>query len=224
MLDVTEQKRAEEALRQSEERLKLVVDAADLGIWDWDIVADKLLWSPRCLALFGIAGETPMTYQRFLDAIHPEDRERVGQAVERALHQRGEYSEEMRTVWPDGSLHWVSSQGRAYYDQLGRPVRMSGAAQDVTHRKLAEEALIRSEKLASVGRMAAAISHEINNPLEAVTNALYLAQKQTEVRPRCVSIWKLPTRNSGESCIQPGSRWASTASRMGRRWSPSWPY
>ena len=174
--DLIEYTKSATALRASEERLSFALQAADLGTWDWDMVSGKLFWSPRCYALFGLAPGTPVTHQRFLEALHPDDRERIDQAVRSALEKHQEYNVEMRTIWPDGSLHSLSSLGRAYYDATGKPVRMSGVTMDITQRKLSEEALIRTEKLASVGRMAATIAHEINNPLEAVTNVLFLAK------------------------------------------------
>jgi PAS domain S-box-containing protein len=175
-LHATELSAVVQVLRESQEKLSLVMEAADLGTWDWDIAADHLVWSPRCLAVFGLEPDTPMSYQRFLDALHPDDRERIDKAVRTALERHTDYNVEMRTVWPDGSLHWVSSRGRAYYDSSGRAVRMNGAAHDITQHKLADEALFRSEKLNAIGRMAATIAHEINNPLEAVTNSLFLAE------------------------------------------------
>ena len=173
--DITERKRAEARLHESEERLSLAVQAADLGTWDWDIVA---VWSSRCFALFGLLPDMPMTYERFLNALYPADRERIDQGVRVALERREEFTIETRTVWRDGTVHWVASRGRAYYDVSGKSVRMIGAAMDITELKRAEQALIKTEKLASVGRMAATIAHEINNPLAAVMNLLFLVSAE----------------------------------------------
>ena len=143
-----EHRKSEEALRQSAERLNLATEAANLGTWDWDITRDTLVWSPRCLALFGQAPNAPTTYQRFLEAVHSEDRKRIDEAVRTALERHEDYDVEMRTVWPDGSLHWISARGRAHYDDSGHPVRMNGATLDITERKQAEiEALAREQRL-----------------------------------------------------------------------------
>jgi PAS domain S-box-containing protein len=174
-LDISRQKQVESALRESEERLSLVIQSAALGTWDSDLGSGQLIWSPRSCELFGVPPGQPLTFERFLELIHPDDRERIRRQVQTAIERHEDYDAEMRTLWPDGSLHWVSARGRAYYDAAGQPVRMSGAAQDITARKQAEEALLRSEKLASVGRMAAAVAHEINNPLASVMNLIYLA-------------------------------------------------
>jgi two-component system CheB/CheR fusion protein len=77
-------------------------------------------------------------------------------------------------VWPDGTVRWVESQGQCQRDKEGRAIFLMGVVTDVTHRKHAEEAMLRAEKLAVAGRLAASVAHEINNPLEAVTNLLYL--------------------------------------------------
>jgi PAS domain S-box-containing protein len=146
MLDTTERKRAEAALRESQERLSLVLEAARLGTWDRDLVSEALVWSPRCLAIFGLPPDTRMTLERFLEALHPDDRERVARAGRETVEEHKDYDVEMRTVWPDGTLHWVASRGRAYYDSSGRPVRISGASLDITARKQAEEALRESEE------------------------------------------------------------------------------
>jgi signal transduction histidine kinase len=106
--------------------------------------------------------------------LHPEDRPRTDQALRQALAQHEDLEIECRAVWQDGSTHWIVARGRGLYDNSGQPLRMTGVAMDVTQRKHTQEALLRSEKLASVGRMAATMAHEINNPLEAVINALYL--------------------------------------------------
>jgi signal transduction histidine kinase len=117
-----------------------------------------------------------MNYGRFLQAVHPDDRVRIGEAVRSALEQHRDYNIEMRALWPDGTVRWIFAIGRAHYEPGGKAVRMSGAVLDITDRKHTMEALVRSEKLASMGRMAATIAHEINNPVAAVMNSLYIAR------------------------------------------------
>jgi PAS domain S-box-containing protein len=140
-----EQREVARALRESEEKLRLAKDAAKMGAWDWNIVTGELVWSERCKALYDLGPDTAMTYQVFLGAIHAEDRARIDRVVKEALTGRTEYDAEMRVPWSDGSVHWVASKGRAFYDAAGQPVRMAGMALDVTQRKLAEEALRESE-------------------------------------------------------------------------------
>src|SRR5579871_2107338 len=136
---------AQEELLKSKERWSLVAQAADLGTWDWNLSLDELAWSKRCLSLFGLPPDTVVNYEIFLRAVHPEDRERVEKSVKTAIDSHSDYDIEMRTLWPDGSLHWISARGRAYYDDAGRPIRMLGIASDITERKRADEALRESE-------------------------------------------------------------------------------
>lgn len=127
-----------------DDRISLGVQSARLGVWDWNIQTGELVWSRECLEMFGVALETQMSYERFLEAVHPDDRERIDQAVRVALETGNEYSTEMRAVWPDGSVRWISSRGRAYYDKAGKPIRMSGACMDITQSRETEENLLRA--------------------------------------------------------------------------------
>ncbi len=99
------------------------------------------------------------------------------EAFVKARADGSDYHMQYRVRWLDGSLHWLESQGKCQVDALGRGVRIFGVVTDISHRKQAEEAMLRAEKLAVAGRLAASVAHEINNPLEAVANILYLITK-----------------------------------------------
>ena len=172
--DITDAKLAREALRESQEQLSLVLHASDLGTWDWNLSTGQLELSPRCLAMFGMSAKTQVAYQDILQSLHPEDRERTDRAVQAAIQEGADYRVEMRTIWSDGSVHWVYSRGRAYHDKHGKPLRMSGTVVDITERRRTEENLRKAERLASAGRMAGVVAHEINNPLDTVVNCLSL--------------------------------------------------
>ena len=152
------------------ERLSLIVDSARLGTWDWNIETGELWWSRACLEMFGLAPDTRMSYGIFLETLHPEDRERVDQAVRRALEEPQEYSVEMRAVWPDGTVRWVASRGRAYFNEAGQAIRMSGAAVDIDRLKDTEEnlRLARAEAKAESANLAAL--------LEAVPGIAFFSQ------------------------------------------------
>lgn len=128
----------------SEGRLSRIVESARLGTWDWNIETGELVWSRECLEMFGLPAETKMTYERFLEAIYPADRQRIDEATKSALRTGEEYSTEMRAVWPDGSMHWIASRGQAYFNKAGQAIRMSGAGMDVTQFKKTEEDLRRT--------------------------------------------------------------------------------
>ena len=134
--------RAEAALRESEERLRLSQDAAQMGSRDWDMLTGDILWSPYHEAIFGYEPGTPRrTYADFQNRLHPEDAERVGVAMREAIAKRTDYSCEFRVIWPDAGIHWVSGFGRYYFDSEGHAVRMVGTIVEITVRKGAEEAL-----------------------------------------------------------------------------------
>ena len=133
-----ERRRVEAKLRESEADLQLAQEAANLGRWSWDLRAQHLTWTDRCKALFGLPLDTPVTYGAFLSALHPDDRDRIAAAVSQAISQGRDYDVEMRAIWLDGSLHWIASKGRVYFDG-GQPCRMVGVAFDISARKQAEE-------------------------------------------------------------------------------------
>jgi len=147
-LDISELKQAEEALRQSEDRLRYALKAASAGTWDWDIVSGKAEWSPEAYVLYGRDPEDgPITYDFWLSCLHPDDCEHAKIAVSEALSGKvPEYRTEFRVVRRDGSVRWLMALGLVERDADGTPVRMSGINIDISERKHAEEALRRSEE------------------------------------------------------------------------------
>ncbi len=135
-----QRRRAEMALRSSEERYALAQKAAKIGSWDWNIITGKLLWSERIEPMFGFArGGFGGTYEAFLQSVHPEDRQFVVDSVNACAERGHEYRIEHRIVWPDGTVHWVSETGDVFRDPTGKAVRMLGVVQDITERKQAEQ-------------------------------------------------------------------------------------
>ncbi|WP_416675687.1 hybrid sensor histidine kinase/response regulator [Egbenema bharatensis] len=145
-VDITPRKQIEMALQNSEQRLQLALQGADCGTWDYDLISQTLTWSNRCRSMFGIDPAVEMSYAVFSQAIHPDDRERVHQAVEAAITQGQEYDVEMRTLWPNGTVRWVRSMGRVYCTEAGAPYRMAGVAFDISNLKQTEMALRESEE------------------------------------------------------------------------------
>jgi len=178
-VDISDRIHAEQALRDSEERLLLTIQASNIGTWEWNMETSELGWSDRCLAIYGLAPGTQMNYDRFLKAIHKDDRERIDSAVRTALEKHEEYDTEMRVVWPDSSVHWVFSRGRATYGKAGQPLRMRGVAMDVTDRKIVEQELQklneeledrvrkRTSELETMNKEASAFSYSVSHDLRA---------------------------------------------------------
>jgi PAS domain S-box-containing protein len=152
---VEELQQQTERVRLSEERLRLALEAAHMGTWDWDILSGKVTHSATTEAIYGLApGSFDSTYESFLKSLHPEDRELVTQATRSTLEEGADYNIEFRVIWPDSTVHWVVSKGQVYYDNTGKPVRMTGINIDMTERKRAEEELqrqnLRSQLFAEV--------------------------------------------------------------------------
>jgi PAS domain S-box-containing protein len=132
----------ETALKESEELLRLVLDAAEMGLWDWNIVTNHIIWSEEHERLFGLApGTFNGTYAAFEACLHPEDRKSMRQAVNRACQDHTDYRHEFRVIWADGSIHWIEGTGKLYYNEVGEVVRILGTVSDISARKQAEEAL-----------------------------------------------------------------------------------
>jgi len=144
--DITERRRTEDALRQSEERIRLASTAAELGMWFWNLTTNELVWTETCKTLFGLSPDTEVSYELFLDLLHPQDKHRTHEAVTRTLEEKVDYDIEFRSLWADGSVHWIAAKGRCFYDRSGKPVRMMGTVQDITQRKHTELALHHSEQ------------------------------------------------------------------------------
>ena len=139
--EITERKQAEAKLHESEMWRDMAVDAARLGMWDWNLVAHRIAWSPANEALWGFApGTFPGTEQAFTDHVHPDDLPGLLQVGEKALREHRPFQTEFRVVWPDGTIHWLASHGQYHFDAAGNPVRLSGVALDITARMQAEAA------------------------------------------------------------------------------------
>ena len=145
--ELAERKRTEEVLRGSKERLRLGLQAARMGTWDWNIPENRFIWSANMEALFGLApGEFDGSYEQFVARLHPDDRDRVLKAINAAMTPGADYDIEFRVLYPDGTIRWALSQGKVFYDAIGQPIRMSGVDLDITSRKLIEESLRQSEE------------------------------------------------------------------------------
>ena len=142
---MAERGRAEEALRESEARTNLAANAANLGLWLWNIPGDELWVTEKWRKLFGFADSEPVKFDRLLQVVHPGDRERMKQLVQHMFEHGGEYESEYRITRPDGSTRWILGHGSVELDERGKPAFARGVSRDITKRKIAEEELRESE-------------------------------------------------------------------------------
>jgi diguanylate cyclase (GGDEF)-like protein/PAS domain S-box-containing protein len=140
LADISRRKIAEQALRESEEQLRLAMDAARMGIWYWECETDRFLHSEGLSVLFGGRATDPMSHYRvFHQRLHPDDRDLLEATLRHAIRRGTDFQVDYRVVWPDGSTHWLTNRGQIHRDADGRAQRVIGVAMDITDRKLAEQ-------------------------------------------------------------------------------------
>lgn len=146
--DISKQKEAETALLNSSAQLKQAQHLAHVGSWELDLATQKLIWSDEIYRIFEIDPNTfTASYEAFLNAIHPQDRELVNQAYSASVQNHTNYSIEHRLLFADGRIKYVLERGETFYDADKRPLRSIGTVQDITEQKLAEEERLRAEAL-----------------------------------------------------------------------------
>ena len=127
------------ASRATEAQLQLAIECADIGTWEWHLPSDEFVWSERCQRMFGVRREAEMTFQRFLEAVHPDDRGRTTHALRENLLNRTTCELEVRCVWPDHTVRWIAATGRGVYASAAEePCFMRGIAIDITERQQTE--------------------------------------------------------------------------------------
>ena len=178
--DITERRKAEDALGDSERQLAKAQSIAGLGNWSWRIADGAEVWSDQYFRILGYEpGEIEPSNQVFLDAIHPDDRGRVLEAVNSALHDDQPYNLDFRIIRPDRQERFIAAHGEVERDAEGNPAMMVGTVLDITERESIELKLVQSAKMATLGEMATGVAHELNQPLNVIRMAVNNIQRKS---------------------------------------------
>ncbi len=192
--DINQRKQADEALRESELRLRLAQDAARIGVFDLNVQTGVNVWSPQLEALYGLPPSSfPGTQSAWEQLVHPDDRVEALRRIQVAFDTGEQGGAEWRVVWPDGSVHWIAGLFQVFRDPAGRPLRLTGVNIDITGRKRLEQDLRaavtsteRAKEAAEDANSAkdqflAVLSHELRTPLTPVLAAVQLMQRKADL-------------------------------------------
>jgi two-component system, LuxR family, sensor kinase FixL len=183
-VDVTELMTKDEALRQSEERMRLAAAAVNLGIWEWHLETNEIWATNARRAVLGWPSAGKVTFEDFISQVHSEDRNRIRQTISDAVRDGNDYESEYRLVLPDGIVRWMSTRGSVHFDSAGKPSRFLGISIDITARKQSEldaqrdrAELSHLSRVALMGEMSASIAHELNQPLVGILSNAAAGQR-----------------------------------------------
>lgn len=172
---VLELQASEAGLRESEERMTLATELANMGVWLNDLVRHEIWASDKWRALFGFTKSERIDFNGFLQRLHPGDREGMSRILARALAGESSYETEYRLVLPDGRIRWIASSSRVEFNDAGKPVLVRGVSVDVTQRHLAEIEVERQRaelahfsRVSMLGELSGSLAHELNQPLGAI--------------------------------------------------------
>jgi PAS domain S-box-containing protein len=189
--DITERKLAQQALKNSQERLKLAQKVGQIGAWEWNFQTNEVIWTEELETLYGLApGSFDGKYETWAKTLHPDDRTRIQQEAWNGLIEGREFNTEFRILWPDGSVHWLTAKAKAFDDDTGKLWRVIGVNMDITKRKQAEVErinLLEREQAARAQAEAAnrikdeflaVLSHELRSPLNPILGWSKLLQSR----------------------------------------------
>jgi PAS domain S-box-containing protein len=177
-----ENERSDHASARNEANLRLALEAGKMGSFEWNIQTNEIHWSDNLEAIHGLPpGTFDGTFESFQSLIHPDDRAGVLEKLRQSVETGAEYEAEFRSAKGNGSAHWILGKGRVLRDERGGPARMLGICMDITNHKRIEDVLRQSDRRKD--QFLAMISHELRNPLFAITNATALIDSITKLDP-----------------------------------------
>jgi PAS domain S-box-containing protein len=191
VIDITARKQAESEIHLAKSRMNYALQAAQIGVWELDLV-DMTTWrSAKHDEIFGYANLLPhWSSEIFLEHVLPEDRAVVKEALQRTIDTQVDQRFECRIRRTDGEVRWIWARGNPQFDEHGKPTKMFGIIQDITEQKRAEEALQRAQKLDSLGILAGGIAHDFNNLLGGIFGYIDLACGDSTEEPVISSLSK----------------------------------
>ncbi|GAA0530542.1 hypothetical protein GCM10008941_07410 [Rhizomicrobium palustre] len=157
--DITASKQAEEALRDSEERLALAMESGEMGAWEWDVVNNKAVWNPKLFELFGLPKESEAGYDAFFKIVHPDDYQALEDSLRAVLADGTHWKAEFRVIHTGGIIRWLVVRGKLERTLDGKPSIMFGVNYDITEQKRAEDELRASQTRLALAMQSAQMGH-----------------------------------------------------------------
>jgi PAS domain S-box-containing protein len=177
-------------LSESEDRMKIAAESADLGLWRWDAATDRFWATAYCRKMFGIQGGTALDMAAMTDAVHPDDRAQVTEAIQKGVFENSSFEVEYRLSFGDGQTRWVRTRGRPYIADDGNVVRIAGTVVDISEKKRMQaeverqqESLAHLSRVGIVGELSGALAHELNQPLTAILSNAQAMQRMIKRDP-----------------------------------------
>ncbi len=177
VIDITERKRVEDALRESEERLSLAAQSAKFGAWSRRIPGDEVVWDERTEAIFGLEpGAFEGTMEAFLARVHPDDRDRITTGHRRLIEEGVPHAVDFRIAWPNEEVRHIATRASVVRGDRDSSLQIIGMLQDITEQKRLESESLRQGRLATLGQLTATVSHELRNPLGVIRTSTFLVR------------------------------------------------
>ena len=174
-IDLIRSKQLGSELLESEKRMSLAAQAADLGLWDWNVVSDEVWLNDAGSARLGASGSERLTLERYLAMVHPDDRDRLRRKLQRALEGSEDFQLDFRINQPHGAERWVAARGQVERSEQGQPLHVRGVSVDITARRQAQIELQRHrdelalfQRVSAMGQLSLTLAHELNQPLGAI--------------------------------------------------------